>query len=241
VVWDWDSSHWTYMSSTLALNSDFFISAGSDNSFFLSHFSPNLLGPIFAGATQWTREFVLRNIGAALKDRSDDPLGVHFFYGRYPRRNRAIATVGQFFPTVRFGDNSYKARSDLDNFVEWCTYKTHWIMPVLGGLPIRGYNALITGGIPILPSFLKSFPEVKALKDVPLFYEVSDLIDPRKIQSDAIEKFNDLGAQGVIQRIIDGLNTHHIDARCNQILRLIKMEITRIKSSDKSQSLEGCM
>jgi hypothetical protein len=236
VVWDWDGSHWTYMSSILALHSDFFVSGCSENTFFLSHFTPNLLGPIFGGANQWTREFVLKHIDLALTDRSDDPLGVHYFYGQYPRRNRAIATVSKSFSTVRFGDNAYKKRSDLDNFIEWCSYKTHWIMPVLGGLPIRGYNALITGGIPILPSFLKNFPEVEALKDIPLYYEISDLIDPSKIQSDAITKFNDLGLQGVMQRIIDGLNIHHIDSRCTRIVELIDMEIRRIKACDRSYS-----
>jgi hypothetical protein len=234
IVWDWDSQHWTYMSSMLGLHCDFYSSGGSENSFFLSHFNPNILGPVYGGAYQWTREFIVNHMDTVLARRSDEPLGVHYFYEKYPRRNRAIATVMKTFPSVRFGNNEYKTRSELDNFTEWCAHKTHWVMPVLGGLPLRGYNALVTGGIPILPAFLKNFPEVSILGDIPLYYEVSDLLDPQAIQQAGIEKFNAYGRDGLLQRVLDGLNLYHIDARCDHILKLAERAMNRLRVRDRS-------
>lgn len=234
IIWDWDSQHWTYMSSMLGLHSDFYISGGSENTFFLSHFNPAVLGPVWGGAYQWSREFIIEHMDVVLGERSNDPLGVHYFYGNFARRNRAIATVMKTFPTVRFGNNDYKSKSDLENFQEWCAHKTHWVMPVLGGLPLRGYNALVTGGIPILPAFLRNFPEVAILGDLPLYYEVADLIDPVAIQAAGVAKFDSLGRDGLLQRVLDGLSRYHVDTRCAHILTLAEQALQRIRNADRS-------
>ena len=234
IIWDWDSQHWTYMSCMLCIESDFYISGGSENTYFLSHFSPNVLGPVFGGVYQWSREFLTQNIQVFFQDRRNEPLGVHYFYPNYPQRNRAIASVNKTYPTVRFGDNSYKQRSDLENLIEWANHKTHWIMPVMGGMPLRGYNAILTGGIPILPSYLKNFPEIQIMGDTPLFYEVADLIDPVYLQENAIRKFDSLGVSGLTRRIMEGMYHQHIDSRCDRILSLVDNAILRIKNADRS-------
>lgn len=234
IIWDWDSQHWTYMSCMLCLESDFYISGGSENTYFLSHFTPNVLGPVFGAVYQWSRQFLIENIDVLFKERINEPLGVHYFYENYPQRNRAIASVNKTYPTVRFGDNSYKDRSDLENLIEWASHKTHWIMPVMGGMPLRGYNAILTGGIPILPSYLKNFPEIAIMGDIPLFYEVPDLIEPKLIQEAAILKFDSMGKNGVIKRVLESLSTQHIDGRCDRILDLVLNAIVRIKRSDRS-------
>jgi hypothetical protein len=234
IIWDWDSQHWTYMSSMLGLHSDFYISGGSENTFFSSHFNPAVIGPIWGGVHQWSRDFIIENISILLRDRNNAPLGVHFPYENFSRRNRAIATVTKKFPTVRFGNNDYKSKTDLENFHEWSEHKTHWVMPVMGGLPLRGYNAMLTGGIPILPSFLKNFPEVSILGNIPLYYEVSDLIEPEAIHWAGVEKFDKLGRDGVLQRVLDGLSKYHIDARCESILQLAELSLERIRNGDRS-------
>jgi hypothetical protein len=61
IVWDWDSQHWIQMSSILAMYSDFYISASSENASILSQFSPNIVGPVFACVHQWTKKFILEN------------------------------------------------------------------------------------------------------------------------------------------------------------------------------------
>lgn len=237
VVWDWDSQHWIQMSSIVAMNSDFYISATSENAFLLSQFTPYVLGPVFVGVHQWSRSFLAKQIDTLLEQRIDSPFGAHVFYGDYPRRNRAIATVSSTFPTVGFVGNDYKDRSATDNLREWARHKTHWIMPVLGGVPIRVYNALITGGIPILPSFYKTLPEVQILGDTPVYYELGDLLESRTINQLALHKFDSSGGSGLVERICQAMERHHIDRRCDDILNAVEIAVAKIRDGDRSHDL----
>jgi hypothetical protein len=238
VVWDWDSQHWIQMSATLAMHCDFYISASSDNAFLLSHFNPHVLGPVFAGVHQWTRQFLLEHFHLLTAPRAQTPFGPHVHYAKYPKRSRAVASLAQHFESVRFADNQYKAKTDEDNLKEWAGYMSHWIVPVLGGVPIRVYNALITGGIPILPSFYRNVPEVAGLGPTPLFYEVHDVLEPHAIQALAVERFNSEGGGGLVQRISDALATQHIDSRCARVLALVHTSITGLLDG-REASLPG--
>jgi hypothetical protein len=236
VIWDWDSQHWIYMSSLLAMNSDFYISGTSENAFLLSHLSPHVLGPVFVAAHQWPRKFILEHIDLFLKDRIDTPLGMHVFYQQYPKRNRAIATVSKTYATVGFTNNDYKLRTEEENFREWAQHKTHWIMPVLSGVPIRVYNALITGGIPILPSFYKNLPEIEVLGEHPMYYEVADLVEPKMINEAAVARFDAAGESGLIQRICEAVEKHHIDTRCDAIIKAVDDAARKIANRDRSHT-----
>ena len=234
IVWDWDSQHWIQMSSILAMYSDFYISASSENASILSQFSPNIIGPVFACVHQWTKRFILDNLDILLKERLNTPLGMHVYYEKYIRRNRAIATVNKVFQTVSFTNNDFKNKSELDNLTEWSSYKSHWIMPVMSGVPIRVYNALISGGIPILPKMYQNLPEVGILGSTPLYYDTNDLIDPKLINDLAITNFNNAGESGLISRVCHAINNHHIDGRCQQIINAIESTINKIKTNDRT-------
>jgi len=233
VIWDWDSQHWIQMSSILAMHSDFYISGTAENAFLLSHFNPWVLGPVFIGVHQWTRKFIIDHMDCLFGDRTDSPFGLHVHYGKYPRRNRLIATLGQSFESVGFANNDYKLRSELENLQQWSSFKTHWIVPVLGGVPIRVYNAMITGGIPILPAFYKNMPEVALLGNTPLYYDVPDLLEPEPIHRAAVAKFDSGGESGLIQRVTEVIARHHIDTRCESIFQMVEESVRKILSGDK--------
>lgn len=237
VVWDWDSQHWIYMSSILAMNSDFYIPATSENAYLLSQFTPYVTGPVFVGVHQWSRSFIAEKLDLFLAERLDSPLGAHVFYENYPRRNRAIATVTPTYPTVGFANNDYKKRSEIENLSEWARHKTHWIMPVLGGVPIRVFNAMITGGIPILPSFYRNLPEIQILGESPVYYETGDLIEPKVINEFAVKKFNDSGESGLIQRVCQAMDEHHVDSRCHEILNAVELAVAKIRAGNRSYEL----
>ncbi|MCX8062046.1 MAG: hypothetical protein N3D16_05650 [Anaerolineales bacterium] len=233
IIWDWDSQHWIAMSSMLAVYSDFYIAAGSENAFLLSHFNPNVIGPVFCAVHQWTRRFIVDNIDCILGSRSDSPLGKHVYYSAYPKRNRVIASVAVHYPDVGFSDNQYKSKSDIDNLREWASYKVHWISPVLSGVPIRVYNSLITGGIPLLPSFTRNMPEVEILGKYPLYYGVEDLLNPKKIVNDAVNRFDLGGESGLIERVSCAIEKHHVDGRWELILSEVEKQIDKINRSDR--------
>lgn len=221
VVWDWDSQHWIKMSALLAMHCDFYVSASSDNGFLLSHFNPHVLGPVFAGVHQWSRAFLLEHFHLLTAPRAETPFGPHVHYAKYPKRSRTVAALARHFDSVHFADNQYKAKTDEDNLKEWAAYKSHWIVPVLGGVPIRVYNALITGGIPILPSFYRNVPEVAGLGSTPLFYEVHDVLEPHALHAEANRRFESDGGGGLIDRVSTALATQHVDTRCERILQLL--------------------
>jgi len=235
VVWDWDSQHWIQMSALVAMNCDYYVSASSDNTFLLSHFNPHILGPVFAGVHQWSRDFLLRRFDMMTAPRAETPFGPHVHYAKYPKRSRAVAALAQHFESVKFADNQYKAKTDEDNLREWAGYKSHWIVPVLGGVPIRVYNAMITGGIPILPSFYRNVPEVAGLGTSPLFYEVHDLLAPQAINAAANARFDSDGGAGLVQRISDAMATQHVDTRCDHIVRMLQQSIAALLDGSAAQ------
>lgn len=231
IIWDWDSQHWVEMSCTLAAYCDFYIPVASENTYTISHFNPFILGPVFVGVNQWSKDFITENFGTLLRERKDEPYGPHVFYEAYPRRNRAIVTLNQKFSGIKFADNSYKVTSDIDNLNAWSGHKTHWIIPVLSGMPIRVFNCLITGGIPLVPSFYKAIIESTDLPKDVMYYDVIDLVEPENLQQRANYYFDQEGASGLIQRIGNYLNTYHIDARCESILKLVYQKINELTQS----------
>jgi hypothetical protein len=231
VIWDWDSQHWVEMSCTLAAYSDFYIPVASENTYTISHFNPFMLGPVFVGVNQWSKKFITDHTESLLQKRNDAPFGPHVFYEAYPRRNRAIATLNQKFSGIKFADNSYKVTSDIDNLNAWSGHKTHWIIPVLSGMPIRVFNCLITGGIPLVPSFYKVISESTDLPKDVMYYDVIDLVEPEKLQQRANDYFDQQGTSGLIQRIGNYLNTYHIDARCESILKLVQEKVNELTHS----------
>jgi hypothetical protein len=228
VIWDWDSQHWLQMSALLAMHSDYYISASSENTFTLSHFNPHVLGPVFAGVHQWSREFLYRRFDIMIGRRFETPFGPHVHYEKYPKRSRVVATLAQHFDSVRFADNQYKAKSEEENLREWAGYKSHWIVPVLGGVPIRVYNALITGGIPILPSHYRNMPEVAGLGSSPVFYNVHDVLNPDAVIAAAATRFDSEDGGGLLQRISESMARDHVDTRCAEIVALLRRNISAL-------------
>jgi len=229
IIWDWDSQHWLNMSSILAVHSDIYIPASSDNLAILAQFSPNIIGPIFACAHQWSKKFILNNLDMLLLERTSLPLGMHVFYENYPRRNRVIATLNSSISSVGFANNDFKNKSDAENFQEWAAHKSHWIVPVLSGVPIRVYNGIITGGIPIVPSFYKNIPENAHINKSVIYYDITDVVNSTNVLKLAHERFNDEGENGILTRICDALNNHHVDFRCLQIINEVNLRVQNIK------------
>ncbi len=231
IIWDWDSQHWVEMSCNLAFFSDFYVPVSSDNAYILSHFNPFLLGPVFVGVYQWSKNFIACNMELLLRARKNTPYGPHYFYSAFPRRNRAVVTLSKKFPDINFADNTYKLTADIDNLRSWSDHKAHWIIPVRSGMPVRVFNCLITGGIPIVPSFYRSLFESTDLPRGVQFYDVIDLLEPEKLQQTANNFFDQQETAGLIQRVGNALKIYHIDSRSDMILELVKKKIYQISNS----------
>jgi hypothetical protein len=219
VIWDFDNHHWFSLSSMLAACSDMYVPSHADNIEPLSRFNNVVLGPVTCGSIQWGKEFIRSNSELIdTVERSDEPYGTHIEYPQFPYRNKNLKLLSQKMPNVKLVDGSYHGRDMLDRFSEWCSHKIHWIVPVLNDAPIRAFDALITGGIPILPRSLKYHRDIKDLHDHILFYDYEDVQNPLTIAEKGVKIFNERGLDGVLSRNIIALDNHHVDNRVNTIL-----------------------
>jgi hypothetical protein len=220
VIWDFDNHHWFSLSSMLAACSDLYVPTHSDNLEPLARYNNIMMGPVCSGVIQWSKEF-LRDNASIIDDtvRSDEPFGTHIEYPQFPYRNKNLKLLAQKMSNVKLVDGSYHSREMIDRFTEWCSYKVHWIVPVLNDAPIRIFDTLITGGIPIVPRSLKYHRDVIDLHKHVLFYDYEDIQNPLTISENGVKMFNEGGKDGVIERHLIAVDNYHVDNRVQTILK----------------------
>lgn len=223
-VWDWDNHHWLEHSVFCAAHSDLYIPAHHENLYLLSRYNWATCGPVYCGTVQWSREFLAGQLDRILcSERSPMPLGKHVPYEAFSFRNRVISTLSQTFPSIGFSSQSFHGRSQEDRLQEWCGYKIHWIMPVLNDVPIRLFDALITGGIPIVPESMRSLPPVSRIPEgYVFFFHPEQVLQPRKIVEKALHQFDQSGSDGLMARHRYALDHHHGLSRIQEILGFIQ-------------------
>ena len=172
-----------------------------------------------------TKEFLQEHLDIIkIAERSNEPLGTHIEYQQFPTRQRILQTLNKNLNKVKLVDGSYHDRPMLDRFTEWCSHKSHWVVPVLNDVPIRVFDSLITGGIPIIPRSLKYHKDIINLSDDILFYDYADIQNPHEITKKANNLFDERGIQGVLDRHYKVLYNYHVDSRVESILKAIHDE-----------------
>lgn len=220
IAWDWDNHHWLDLSTFLAAHSDIYAPAHHENLYLLSRFNWLTAGPVYCSSVQWSREFLTDNLDKILlTERSSAPLGMHIPYGQFSFRMQVISTLNQFYPSIGFSSRSFHERTPLDKLQEWCAHKTHWIAPVLNDVPIRLFDALITGGIPLVPDSMRFLPPVNAIpREWIAFYSAADIVNPQSLVERANRLFDEGGKDGMVARHRYALEHHHGDASVRQML-----------------------
>jgi hypothetical protein len=220
IGWDWDNHHWLEVSCFLAAHSDVYAPAHHENLYLLSRYNATLAGPVYCAAVQWPRAFLTEQLPAMLTaERSDAPLGKHIPYAPFGFRNRVVTTLSQRYPSIGFSDRSFHVRTPEERLAEWTAHKLHWIVPVLNDVPIRIFDALITGGIPVLPESLRHLPPVRDLpREHVVFYGPQDIVEPQAVVEQGVALFNRGGREGMVARHRLALDRHHGDPCIAQML-----------------------
>jgi len=220
VTWDWDNHHWLELSTFLAVFSDIYAPAHHENLYLLSRHNWLIAGPVYCSSVQWPRKFLTEQLPTMLAaERSNDPLGMHIPYTRFGFRLQMISTLAQHYPTIGFSTHAFHGRAPEDRLKEWYSHKTHWIAPVLNDVPIRIFDALVTGGIPIVPDSLRFLPPVSAIpREFIAFYSPSDVVAPQVCVERANSLFDEGGDDGVVARHVLGLQKYHGEASVRQML-----------------------
>lgn len=230
VAWDWDNHHWLELSTFLAAHSDLYAPAHHENLYLLSRYNWLLCGPVYCATVQWPRKYLTERLDEMLQaKRSPTPLGMHIPYNPFSFRMRVIATLSQHYPSIGFTDRNFHVRTPEDRLREWCSHKIHWIVPVLNDVPIRIFDALVTGGIPIVPESLRLLPPINTIpRDHILFYGPNDIICPEKLVARANAIFDEGGSDQLVERHRYALKHHHGDSRVRQMLGYVD-EVVKLK------------
>ena len=80
------------------------------------------------------------------------------------------------------------------------------------------FDALITGGIPMLPRSLTGLARLGDLRDDEVvFYDAIDIVEPQQVVAKANRLYESQGTAGKLNRIQRALKMHHLDARIRRI------------------------
>lgn len=224
IVWDWDNHHWLDGSTFLAAHSDIYAPAHHENLFLLSRYNWLIAGPVYCSSIQWSRRFLTQNVGEMLiENRSHEPLGMHIPYSQFSFRIQVISTLNKHYPSVGFSSHGFHVRGPESRLKEWCSHTTHWIAPVLNDVPIRIFDALITGGIPIVPISMQLLPPINQIPaEYIAYYSPADIVEPQSIVNYANFLYKRNGFDGVIARHRFALDRHHGDISVQQMLDYAK-------------------
>ena len=220
IGWDWDNHHWVEMSTFLAAHCDIYCPAHHENLYLLSRYNWITAGPVYGSSVQWPRSFLTGHLPEILAaERSAAPLGMHIPYSKFSFRIQVISTLGQHYPSIGFSAHSFHRRAPGDRLKEWYSHKTHWIAPVLNDVPIRIFDALVTGGIPIVPDSLRFLPPINAIpREFIAFYSPTDVMTPQACVERANRLFDAGGRDGVEARHRLALHKYHGEASVRQML-----------------------
>lgn len=221
VAWDWDNHHTLHISSIICAGSDIYCHAHFSHDYELSVYCDRRFR-VPATTFQWNEYDIVKNIKYLINlPRSNEPLGRHVKYGLFLHREKVLTTLSQKYLEIGLLEkgNDYFDINDFDRLKQWAGHKVHWIVPTLNDVPCRIFDALITGGIPILPYHLRNDLVLTGLSDQDCeFYTSKDIIDSDEIVSSAIQKFNQNGLLGILRRINFVLTNHTFSSRIGNIL-----------------------
>lgn len=224
-IWDTDNHHWVNLSTLLATYSDYYIPAHPVLLDLYSKYTDHLLEGVYSGSIQWTKKYLLENFEAIRpRMRKPEPFGKHGFYPKFAARNTVIATLNTVFPDVSFSDPSYATKTEQERLKEWLSYRYHFIAPVNNDLPYRLFDAIVTGGTPLVPNHYKFFFESVGLEDIALYYDVDHLYNPNQLKqmigthSKEPKNLKELNF-GTFASL---LNKFHADWGLNQILKIVE-------------------
>jgi len=213
VIHDYDNHHWIPNNIQVAIFSDVYAPAHQDENLMASRLNPNILGGIPCGSNQWSADFIgSYGKNNLLNKRSLLPLGKYFLYEKFIHRNKLITTLSKSYPSIGFVKQDFHRLTPEEKWQEWSSHALHWIAPVLNDLPIRFFDALITGGIPIIPSGLKPFVEsLQIPEEFYATYRPLDLMDPSTIITAQAKRFEKLSDTGILERHKFAMEHFHID------------------------------
>jgi hypothetical protein len=220
-IHDFDNHHWHHLSIACAVIADVYVPGHLSSNIIQSRINPNIDISLPCGTIQWSRELLFNYFERIFNlNRKKIPLGMHNFYEKFKFRNSVISTLGKSIPSVQINFENFHIRSATDRLDEWTSHSCHWIIPVHNDLPIRFFDALISGGIPIIPSNLVY--QMEYFKIPAHFYvthDSLDILDPAEVIRRANDLFEYHSVEGIVERFQFCLYNYHVNSIASSIIK----------------------
>lgn len=214
IIQDYDNHHWIENSIQASVFADIYFPAHMDGEIgLLTKINPNVPYFLPCGSNQWSRNFINLHLDDFLKvSRKFEPLGKYYFYEKFLHRNKVINSLNKYFKNIRFVDNDFHQLDENEKWNEWIVYLYHWIIPTANDLPIRFFDALITGGIPIVPKALIPYLNVLGIpENFYITFSSINILEPNNFINQFCESKNINCFEDIIQRHEFGMKHFHID------------------------------
>jgi hypothetical protein len=171
-------------------------------------YAPIVIGPVPVPIQSWNLQELEQFKGLIEKTtRSINVGGMFNRYDKFLLRNELIELIEKSYRgfNVGFTDNNkvtnYNKQSSLEKMKQWTNFKTSLIISVSDDLPIRFFDALLTGSIPIVPKKLKnkieSLKKYENIRSEIYWYDESDIRNLNQVVSSALKHFEEYGIDGI--------------------------------------------
>lgn len=225
IIQDYDNHHWIENSIQAAIFADIYLPAHMDGEINLfTKLNPNIPCFLPCGSNQWSTKFICEHYDDLINiSRQLLPLGKYYFYEKFIHRNKVINSLNNHYKSIGIVDKDFHQLSNEEKWNEWIDYRYHWIIPTANDLPIRFFDALITGGIPIVPKSLSPF--VNMLKIPEKFYKTfsaEDIIEPANLINYLNDSFEINSTEAIIERHLFALENYHIDQIILKLINITK-------------------
>jgi hypothetical protein len=227
-AWLWDNHHMVTHSAKVGLCVDLLYTAHYDNLQILHRFCPFVRKRVPVSSFSWTKEQAQGlAAGLGLAARPIRLSGGFYFYSAFEHRNVAVRRMmaEPFGSHLKSGErvaNDYVKKAPEEQWSEWASSKVNLIVPVLSDLPIRFFDALLTGNIPLLPrSLAHTLADIDplTLQNLPVvWYDYADLADMSRLVDEACDLFDAGGAEGIYRRHRFALDHHMAEDRIESVL-----------------------
>jgi hypothetical protein len=209
------------MSVQCSLLSDFYFPGQFVVAPYLHQLAIHPIRTVPIGSIQWELDFLISNIGVIVSQtRKNKISGKHTPYVRFPYRNKVVATFAQTFNEVGFIDTTqFHDQSQESKLSSWIDSGFHLIVPVGGDIPIRFFDALVTGGIPVVPySMTQLLANIGVHDNHYCTYGPGDLLDPNSAINYWESRF---GAENLLDRysrVIKYASSFHVDSILEKLI-----------------------
>ena len=231
VGWFWDNHHMFRENLEFASVIDIAIAAHDFAKAYLQMPNLWLMKSSLICYTQWSRDTFERfERTQRTFDRNDALLGGFVAYPDAPERTRCIERLQRsgFFPKLRLmkpeEKSEYFVMAEPDKFREWCGHKVSLCANVERDIPIRFFDALVTGQIPLIPASALDIDLLRSRYPEEIFVVLKSLEvdDVRQARREALDLYRQAGPDGLNERISRAMRSHSFYARLSEVLDTLR-------------------